>query len=237
MFKKIACVFLVFFCFALQADNPEHEKQEIQFFDEVISLGYECQVAWQLETNGLRKYAYPFDWFRTSFESLMAFIKNKGEHFFEIDKICIIAPYLGHITYFHVQDLIYGIHSFHDFLVTPPLANYEMVKAKYDRRIERFFKVLESNKRVLFVREGLSREQTEELDRLLKDLYPALSFTILAVSDREEFKEDWGSQTIRNFYLKQKPLDWQGDYSRWKEILSNFVIQHDSTPRNPENIW
>ncbi|WP_068469485.1 DUF1796 family putative cysteine peptidase [Candidatus Protochlamydia phocaeensis] len=231
MIKKL-CVYLF-----LLVITPFAARAEIQAYDEIVSLGYGCQVAWQLETNGLRKAAYPFDWFHTSFDSLMAFIQHKGEHFLEWNHIWIVEPYPGDTGRFHVVDLLYGIHSYHDFLSMPPMANYNDIKTKYDRRINRFFELLNSNKKILFVREGFTREQVEQLDLLFQTLYPTLSYTILAVSDDEAFYEDWGLERIRNFYIQQKAWNWMGDFARWKEILDQFCIKHDVSERNPEDVW
>ncbi len=97
-------------------------KADTQFYDEAVSLGYSCQVAWQLEANGIRKRAHPFDWFHTPFESLLSFIHCKGANFLERDKINVIGPYPESPTHLHVIDLVYGIASYHDFISSPPLA-------------------------------------------------------------------------------------------------------------------
>lgn len=229
--KKIFIHVLLGFCLSFYANA------HIQTYDEVVSLGDTCQVAWQLELNGIRKFAYPFDWVCTSFKSLVGFIEQKGAHFLEFDKISVMGVYPGNPTRLQVVDLVYGIVFYHDFLASPPLANYNDVKAKYDRRLKRFFDLLNSNKKVLFVREGFMREQIEFLDHLLHSTYPNLKYTILAVSDREDFKESWKLDRISNFYLPQNPWNWQGDSAKWKEILTQFKVKHDLTPRPKEDHW
>lgn len=225
------------FPFFVLALLPFYGQADIQTYDEVVSLGYGCQVAWQLETHGYRKIAYPFDWFHTSFDSLISFICNKGACFLEWDKICVQGAYPGDPIRLHVVDMIYGIHSYHDFTSTPAMGNYLEVKEKYDRRVQRFFELLNSKKKILFVREGFSRNQLEQLDNLLQMLYPHLSYTILGVSDNVEFIQNWKLKRIRNFYLQQNPEDWKGDFSRWKEILSHFCIKHSFNKRPPEEVW
>jgi hypothetical protein len=96
---------------------------------------------------------------------------------------------------------------------------------------------LNSKKRILFVREGLTRSQVEYLDQVLKTTYPKLSYTILAVHNDAEYHEDWGLKRIKNFYLSQTPGDWMGDFARWKEILSNFHIKPLGEARDPAEVW
>lgn len=225
------------FQFFVLALLPIYAGADGNKYDEVVSLGYGCQVAWQLETHGYRKTAYPFDWFHTSFDSLIRFMQNKGDLFFAWDKISVLGPYPGDSTRLHIVDLLYGIHSYHDFIAMPAMGNHLEVKAKYDRRIKRFFELLHSDKKVLFVREGFSRAQVEQLDDFIHTLYPHLFYTILAVSDNEEFHQDWGVKRIRNFYLQQKAWDWKGDFARWKEILSHFHVKQSSKPRPPGEVW
>lgn len=209
----------------------------LQQYDEVVSLGYSCQVAWQLETNGIRRLAYPFDWFHTSYESLIAFINNKGAHFLDLDKINVGGPYPGDPSRLLVKDLLYGIISYHDFLATPPMSNYADIKYKYDRRTKRFFNLLQSNKRVLFVIQDALKSQVENLDYLFHMLYPKLAYTILAVNSHEEYCSPWGNARIENFYLPQIPGDWMGNFGVWTEILSKFTVIHSSTRRPPGEQW
>ena len=219
MLKKIfiSCLCALFFIFYAQAEEEP--------YDEAVSLGYGCQVAWQLKANGIRSLSYPFDWFHTPFNGLVGFITLKGSNFLDVNQISIVGPYAGDPGCLQVVDLCYGITSYHDFSANPPFANYWHIKLKYDRRIKRFFDLLKSNKRILFIRQGDSRHQIECLDALLQQIYPRLNYSILAVNDSEEYKDKWGSERIKNFHIKQIPWVWQGDYQSWKEVLGHFSIK------------
>ncbi|MBA2367945.1 MAG: hypothetical protein H0V82_02840 [Candidatus Protochlamydia sp.] len=221
MLKKItllSCLLAIFFI----AQGAHSEEKP---YDEAISLGNSCQVTWQLKANGFRTFAYPFDWFHTPSTGLLGFITYQGSNFFDIDKISVIGPYPGDPICLQVMDLNFGIMSYHDFTSNPPFANYWDVKLKYDRRIKRFFNLLNSNKKVLLVRLGDSRQEIECLDYLLQQNYPKLNYTILAVHETEDFKLDWGLDRIKNYYIKQIPWNWQGDVASWKAVLENFHIK------------
>lgn len=199
-------------------------RAEEKIYEEVVSLGSSCQVAWQLEAHCVRKAAYPFDWLITHSKALNAFLCRKGKGFLNWDKITVIRAYPGDPAHLEVVDQMYGLVSLHDFLANPPMENYYEVKAKYDRRLARFFELLNSNKTVLFVRQGSSCAEIKELDSLLHTLYPNLSYTILAVHNFEEYKTDWGLERVKNYFLTQIPGDWAGDFDKWGEILGRFII-------------
>lgn len=206
-------------------------------YDQTISLGSSCQSAWQLEVNGVRKLAYPFDWLMTPFDGLVSFIINKGEGFLEKDNIEVIEILHGDpLSFLHVADRKYDFHSMHDFFF-PDMYNYGDVKAKYERRIQRFFDLLESNKKILFVRTQISRDEAVRLDDLLHYLYPYLEYTLVAINDDPDAQTDWGLKRVKNFYMQSTPGDWGGDYQKWKEILGQFPIKSAKKKRPDEEKW
>ncbi len=221
------------FIFALLIICCAHAKMET--YDQAVGLGFNCQVAHQLEHNKVRFFAYPFDWCQTPFDSLLAFIANEGKDFLEWGNICALKPHHGDPTHLEVVDLVYGITTFHDFLTSPHLGNYAQVKSKYDKRTKRFFDLLKSNQRVLFIRQDLSKEQAEYLDEVLHSTYPNLNYTLLVINATEEYKPSWGLPRIANFYM-EPVADWTGNYSRWTEILSQFSVARFNH-RPLEEVW
>lgn len=244
-FRKFLLLFVLFFVSYMDlalAYNPMRdlswqEQRRPRIYDEVVSLGERCQGAIQIEHNGLRKLAYPFDWLVSPVESVAAFIINEGTHFLDPDKLLYNGVYPGNPPYYHVIDTHYGFELYHDLKGPEDRANYDAVKAKYDRRIKRFFDLLRSNKRVLFVRTRITRDETVYLDNIIHTLYPQLDYTLLALSNTDDFKTDWGLPRIRNYYLPIIFANWEGDYDRWKEILSNFHVTPPRTQRPSEERW
>ncbi|WP_068471366.1 DUF1796 family putative cysteine peptidase [Candidatus Protochlamydia phocaeensis] len=195
-------------------------------YDEAVSLGYSCQVAQQLNDNGIRHQAYPFDWMLSSAEGLILFIHYAGAGFLDLDKIAIEERVAG-TNILIVADTLYGFRLLHDFY-DPFDTFYPIVKQKYERRIARFFNLLRSNKKVLFVRIQFTREQAELLDFILHTLYPQLTYTILALNP--EPQADWGLERVKNLQLHQIPDVWYGDHTRWREILSQFNVKPSPNP-------
>lgn len=217
--------------------NLSNILKKLQPYDEVVSLGTKCQVAIQIEHNGIRKLAYPFDWLVSPFDSLTSFIINDGTHFLDRDKLDYKGVYPGNPPYHHVEDTHYGFIILHELLGPDAVENYTQVKTKYKRRIERLFNLLQSDKKVLFIRTSITREEAIYLDNVLHTKYPQLEYTLLALNNTEDFKTEWKLPRIRNFYLPIEPANWEGDYARWKEILSHFNVTPPKTQRPPEERW
>lgn len=228
------------FSFAFSDVEIRHKhkhKPNPAAYDEVVSLGSRCQVAIQMENNGVRHLAYPFDWIVTHAQGLASFIINQGSHFLDIDKVLYVEEYAGNPPYYFVRDTHYGFESYHDFLPPHVPGNFEMVKEKFQRRIKRFFALLNSNKKILFIRTDVTRKEAEFLDHIIHTLYPRLVYTFVALNTTDDFKTDWGHPRIKNFHLNIDPLDWQGDFIRWKEILGKFTINKAKGKRPDEERW
>lgn len=219
-YLKLLFFSLIFVCCTAMAKQP---------FDLVISLGDTCQVAYQMTLNKLRYERYPFDWSLTPFESVYQFIQNRSLHFMDKDALVLIDGTPGYSPSIHryIEDCFYKIQFVHDFdLEQNFLKDYQRIKTNYDRRINRFFSALSSNKKILFIRQTITREQAIRLDKLLQTMFPNLKYQILAIDMSEEIQKNWGLNRIKNYYLKSDPDDgWVGNSKAWENILKNFPVK------------
>jgi hypothetical protein len=232
MLKKFIIFFIVCCSFFIHAEESNQRK-----FDIAIGLGGRCQVAYNLQKNGLRQQAFPFDWLITPFEGLIRFLAYQGRGFTNKEN------FLFHITAYNVptavMDTMYGFCLLHDFDYSlidgiptvkrfheVEVRNYDEIKFKYDRRIKRFFEVLNSDKKVLLVRLGITYHQAVFLDEFIHSHYPNLDYLILAVDDSEEIKTDWGLTRVKNVYAQQVTY-WQGREDVWKAILDRFEFSFE----------
>lgn len=127
-------------------------------FNNFISLGYFCEVAEDLEKMGLRNTSSPFDWCITDFSKNIELIENRFDDFMAYDNLAQSVEDRD-----HYEDTKYNDFFFHDFTKYKSLSDqYDMVKAKYDRRIKRFLKNIESA--TLFIR-YISNEQKDSNGR------------------------------------------------------------------------
>ena len=201
------------------AVRSEWSEKSLHPYDAIISLGRNCQIAYQLKINGLRHYALPFDCWNTSFQSLCALLRNKFAHF--LDREHFVLRHDTEKKDVYVFNTLYGVVMRHDFRLNEQfLEDYEVIRATYERRIARFYEVLAQSRNALFVRNKSTKEEAVQLDALLAELFPHLNYTLLMLDDTPEFMHDWGFERIKNYYLRQPdPYVWKGDNQAWREIF------------------
>jgi len=176
--------------------NPCKSPDKENRFDEIISLGCNCELTWNIRNYFGIERAYPLDWWITPFQSLQKLLENRFHDLFNINNLEVSHDLLT------VRDKYYNLLYHHDFKKTEDDKiiddNIELqiplLKQKYDRLIERFFKDPE-NKRVLFIRNRdgniphLDRDTTpmdentfEQLYNLLEELFPNSEISLLVTN-------------------------------------------------------
>lgn len=193
-----------------------------QPYSPIISLGINCQVAYQLRLHGLRYEAYPFDWIICPFDALITLIENKFKNFLAPEYLQFICTENEK----HILNTLYGIKFLHDFKLTPQfMDDYEKVKTTYERRIQRFYQNLSKTCKALLIRRKISKEQAFQLKQTLQKEFPFVDFLILAIDNTLEIKEDWDITHVKNFYMPIVPgQDWKGDPALWKELFINLNL-------------
>jgi hypothetical protein len=120
---------LSLFVYSSETEDIEH-----------ISLGHNCSTSWYLKKCGLKKATYPFDWVFTSCELITHCIKDRFNAYLDINHIVNIenANCAGH--------RLYHKKLFNHKSPTASDENYNY----YQRAVERFLEVLDSDKKVVF---------------------------------------------------------------------------------------
>ena len=78
----------------------------------------------------------------------------------------------------------------------------------------------------LFIRKIISKEQTNDLKNVLATMREGKPFLLVVLDDTEEIKDDWGLESVRNYYLRQpEPYIWKGDVQAWKEIFHELGLE------------
>lgn len=129
-----------------------------QYFSHIISLGFFCSTALELERLGLRDNSMPFDWCISEWNGVERLLKNHFKGFLDY-----------HLLYQNsnnpriYKNIEYGISFHHDFDKYKSLKMQLMnVQEKYMRRIERFYtNILEPT---LFVRYIMNQEELKYLE-------------------------------------------------------------------------
>ncbi len=133
-------------------------------FKNVISLGYFCSVARQMEKYGLRCNSYPFDWLITEWECIEKAFELHFDGFLDYENLCQMRDYPE-----RYKNELYNCWFFHDFNKYESLkVQLPSVQEKYSRRIERFFTDITYPS--LFIRYVKSAEEfyylEENIDRI-----------------------------------------------------------------------
>ena len=189
-----------------------------QSYDEVINLGGDCQVSYQLSINDLRKYALPFDTLITPHDALCGMLKNNFEDLMTLDNFELVINAQGEK---YILDKKYGTRWLHDFKLEEDfLEDYVEIEIKYQRRIERFKDLIISSLYPIFIRKKITKEQAIELRDILFVLRCGRPFLLVALDGTQDIESDWQIESVSNYYLRQpQPYSWKGDGQAWKEIF------------------
>ncbi|MDR2045256.1 MAG: papain-like cysteine peptidase [Clostridium sp.] len=138
----------------MKMETPRNADEMV--FEETISLGCNCHVAWHLRCNLLRMASMPFDWLVTPYVAKVhSLIENKFIGFMDRDNMKRDAQ-SGKMF-----DIESEVQFFHDFLPCDLEIQYEYVFEKYRRRTSRFMAALES-KKCLFIRQQSKTDSFQE---------------------------------------------------------------------------
>ncbi len=197
--------------------------------DALVSLGRDCQIAYQMKINGFRKEALPFDQLLTSCDSLSNMLSERLEGFLEPSNFALITkgnPAVNGGNY--VLDEKYKSYLIHDFKLNKEyMDDFNRIKEAYQRRIKRLLEIIDKSAHPLFIRKEASKEQALAIHKILTTLRNNKPFTLAVLDTTPEIKEDWNLKEhgIRNFYLRQpEPYEWTGDNNAWKEIFTSLGL-------------
>jgi len=215
---------------------PIRKSKGNDIFRHVVSLGKTCQPALHLERNNLRVASYPLDWIWSPPDSLCTLLSTRFEGFF--DRSALVPKGMNPMNKLEVRnpglDLIY-MHEFKD--PADFEASFHRWKETYDRRIDRLYSVLEGTERVLLIRFRVTRGDAEKIARTLSGSFPNLPYTLLALDDTDEIRQDWGIPRVVNRHILAAPEDDAGSRKynpAWKQLFKEFRFD---LPRREKPGW
>lgn len=177
------------------------------FFDRIISLGGDCSIAGSLRDLKYKEASYMFDWVVSDIDFVIKSFETEFKIFDNLFKHCVKSGN-GQLKY---DDKIYFYHD-------SPIVNNE-IKQKYIRRSNNLKKLLNSGKKILFVRksknDGLSK--IKKLKNIIKKTFPSLSFKILLINN---IKENNNDKDIIHIY--KSSIECFLNYDNKKDIYSHM---------------
>ena len=140
-------------------------------FDNIYSLGDRCLTASILKELNLRSTAGPLDWVGGgTLKARVELIKNHFESFLKRENLVIASEEINQEGMVWVRDQKYGWSFRHDFNSVNIDDCYCDVKAKYMRRIERFYKNSQGG-RIFLIYLETNCDGVDEVEYIFKNLY------------------------------------------------------------------
>ncbi len=140
----------------MQQQTCKKGRQGVMF-DYFVSLGSACPIASSMGKYGLRSFSGPFDWLVTQdFSWVLHYMETDFKDFLQQENL---EEYGGCANYFY--DKQSGIRFLHD--IENFEHEYEKLKDKYDRRIERFLE--KTRFKVCYLRSVHTKQDVEYIVR------------------------------------------------------------------------
>lgn len=202
-------------------------------YDYYVSLGYNCEVAFQFRRVLGRDVAYMFNWMVTPLDSLHRIVANDFEGSFLKENIEVTAdPDM-------LLDRAYGIRFHSPFrkelgrdLSGPRFeALYEQFQGKIALFKERFRGLAASRHRVLYVvktDEERARERLAAFRDLMRTRWPEHDFEILALQLRGKEEPAWPEPRLHNRYMRRfAPTSDapDGHLASWDKVFAEFPLK------------
>ncbi len=200
-------------------------------YDAIFSLGDLCLASMQLEKFDLRPYAGPLDWMSTyNLANVNRLLRNHFANFMNYENL-FVEKRLSEQLYL-VRETYYDFLSNHDFFThnnfPPHLAAYPEVKAKYDRRVQRFMEKMATARSILFIRTEGSLEDAQELQEVLFGLV-AHDFKVLLINHTavpHVMETDWPLDKVCSILMPNDDK-WDGNDHLWAEILQGVQLAEE----------
>ncbi len=150
-----------------------------------ISLGVRCDTADFLRQKNLRKTAYPFDWMQMSdFNVISNLIENHFADYIERENLVFVkeASEKEGYAHFYEHRIYPGIIINHVFSREKPIEkNYHQFVEVTQRRIDRLYSALNSDKKVIFFRKNYDLCGVERFYNTMVKLYPKLNYFLVVL--------------------------------------------------------
>jgi len=173
-------------------------------YDHVVSLGYNCDIANALLHCAARDASYPFDWTFSNMSTIIHMFQNRFLNFFRKEEFGV-ARYKGTPAMQYKGGIVYVHDGQFDYLMRD-LSFYTKQKEKYDRRTARLIELLDTGKRILFIRYAYDDtiQQHIQFIRMLETVYEKSVFTLLVMNmkhdENQESKIQYSNEVLQDRY-------------------------------------
>lgn len=198
-------------------------------YDLIMSLGYNCMVAYQLKRLSLRNFSGPIDWvISENTDQLIRLLDHRFHGYMDEQNLAILGTHNG---FYSVMDTEYQMYSFHDFPIQseePRITNYAEFKEKRDRRINHFMSLAANSDSSLFVRERCSYEEAIRLRRSLSSIVKGNPHLLIInyTNDGRLVDHEWLDEGICSVSVNLDVPDEQLRDSYWNDAFRGVTLIH-----------
>lgn len=201
-------------------------------YDAIIPIGSFCVTAVNLRRFKLRKYSLPFDWLAgLEIDLILKLLESNFDDFLNVENLELFQKSEGHDIYINKLN---NIKFFHDFLSGENLKDFDEVKEKFNRRIERLYNVINEAENVLFVHStmhGITTQKCLEVYEKLQNIFKGKNINLLFLNLSKDFKQLECYNVFENVLLFDTPYDQskndiEGDYKTFKQILKKYGLNN-----------
>lgn len=193
----------------------------METYDFVISLGYNCEIANALIVGKYRDNSYPFDWLFSKMWKINQTLREQFCNFFKLENL-ERARYSGRPSKEKDNGFIY-VHdgSFNELRNNSNL--YIQQFSKYNRRTERLINLLNSEKKILFIRMNYDEKSEDYIEfvKVIKETFPNCNFTLVVILPSD--KTDYQIQNENIKYLSNIKLN--------RFCIANYLDQNYILPK------
>lgn len=207
-------------------------------YDEIISLGSNCSPGLSLRKLNIKKETYPFDWVRSNSKIIYDVLLNGKDKYLNFSNENISNDFYLNDLHSYLENSknsyvnYYGQYFTHYKNITQ-----KDLKIKFDRYLNRFFDLLKTNKKVLFIHTNeefiyhkKSRDDKSELYKylckindLIEEKYPELTFEIINIDINNTFDNYKNITNINMVYNLSFSDECEHHSSKFYNLYRNNV--------------
>lgn len=194
-------------------------------FDLILSIGHRCFTSLMLRQNNLQVASFPFDWLlNISYRQSIEFLCNNFENFLNKEDL-VLAENEGnefHNTYANKRTKFSFVH---DFPINVDFdKQFEVVKAKYEKRAKRLVEKIKTSKLVLLVYLAPSTppykqssddviQDTQEMIPKLKQVFPDVEFSFMYIAPSETKGFYYANYDLNLEFIEKPPVSKHKKFS------------------------
>ncbi len=182
-------------------------------YDIVYSLGSNCACSNYMKKVKLRTFSGPFDWIQNpDITQPLKLISSDFQHFLSMDDFVSLPE--GNEEHDYYKNTRTGMTFLHDFPKGLPLSqSFNPVNEKYNKRIKRFYKLIQQSEKVLFIWVSMYNvtpplKQKTDIIRLVNKICTNQNkqFDFLIIENDSTLSEPVHTQLTENIALWEGPF-------------------------------